>query len=76
MSADPIIIKSKSDIEHMRRAGRITAAARIIARQAVAAGVTTKTKIDREVHDFYRQKPCLSHLSGLRRIPYSACTYQ
>ena len=45
--AESIIIKSGRDIELMRQAGRITAGARSIARQAVADGVTTK-QIDRQ----------------------------
>ena len=49
--SDTIYIKSRSEIEIMRQAGRITAGAREIARQAVAAGVTTK-QIDKAVHDF------------------------
>ena len=72
MSADPIIIKSKSDIEHMRRAGRITAAARSIARQAVAAGVTTK-QIDREVHDFIVKSHAYPTFLGYGGFPASAC---
>lgn len=72
MSADPIIIKSKSDIEHMRRAGRITAAARSIARQAVAAGVTTK-QIDREVHQFIVKSGAIPTFLGYGGFPASAC---
>ena len=49
--AEAIIIKSPSDIEHMRRAGKIASEARSIGRQAVAAGVSTR-EIDREIHDF------------------------
>ena len=49
--AESIIIKSGRDIELMRQAGRITAGARSIARQAVADGVTTK-QIDKYVHEF------------------------
>ena len=45
----PIVIKSAREIELMRVAGRITAGARIIARQGIAAGVTTK-ELDREIH--------------------------
>ena len=48
---ESIIIKSPREIELMRQAGKITAGARTIARQAVAAGVTTK-QIDKCVHEF------------------------
>ena len=72
MSADPIIIKSPSDIEHMRRAGRITAGARTIAREAVAAGVTTK-QIDREVHQFIVKSGAIPTFLGYGGFPASAC---
>ena len=49
--SDSIYIKSKSEIELMRQAGKITAGARSIARQAVSAGVSTK-QIDKCVHEF------------------------
>jgi methionyl aminopeptidase len=72
MSADPIITKSPSDIEHMRRAGRITAGARTIAREAVAAGVTTK-QIDREVHKFIVKSGAIPTFLGYGGFPASAC---
>ena len=49
--AESIYIKSAKEIEHMRVAGKITAGARSIARQAIRDGVTTK-EIDREVRSF------------------------
>lgn len=49
--SESIMIKSPREIELMREAGKITAGARSIARQAVADGVTTK-EIDREVRAF------------------------
>ena len=70
--SDTIYIKSKSEIEIMRQAGKITAGAREIARQAVAAGVTTK-QIDRAVHDFIVKsgaKPTFLNYGG---FPGSAC---
>lgn len=72
MPKDPIIIKSASDIEHMRRAGKITAGARTIARQAVAAGVTTK-QIDREVHEFIVKSGAVPTFLGYGGFPASAC---
>ena len=45
-----IIVKSPRQIEFMREAGKITAGARSIARQGIAAGVTT-AEIDREVYN-------------------------
>ena len=49
--SETIYIKSGAEIEAMRVAGRITAGARSIARQAVRDGVTTR-EIDREVRSF------------------------
>lgn len=70
--SEPIIIKSHGDIEHMRRAGKITAAARSIARRAVADGVTTK-EIDREVHDFIIKSGAIPTFLGYGGFPASAC---
>ena len=72
MSKDAIIVKSAGDIEHMRRAGKITAAARTIARQAVAAGITTK-QIDREVHEFIVKNGARPTFLGYGGFPASAC---
>lgn len=72
MSRDPIIIKSPGDIEHMRRAGRITAGARTIAHQAVHDGVTTK-QIDREVHEFIVKSGARPTFLGYGGFPASAC---
>ena len=51
MSRDPIIIKSPREIEIMRKAGKITAGARSVARAAIADGLTTK-QIDKAVNEF------------------------
>ncbi|MDO4984038.1 MAG: type I methionyl aminopeptidase [Eubacteriales bacterium] len=70
--AETIHIKSSSEIELMRQAGRITAGARTIARQAVADGVTTK-QIDKYVREFIEKsgaKPTFLHYGG---FPASAC---
>jgi len=70
--SEPIYIKSPNEIELMREAGKITAGARTIARQAVAAGVTTK-EIDRHVHEFIvknKAKPSFLNYCG---FPGSAC---
>ena len=56
---EPIYIKSPSEIELMRQAGKITAGARSIARQAVRDGISTK-QIDRHVHDFITKNGALS----------------
>jgi methionyl aminopeptidase len=67
-----IRIKSPKEIELMRRAGRITAAARALAGDMVTSGVTTQ-KINREVHDFILSQgatPTFLHYNG---FPKSAC---
>ena len=70
--ADCIFIKSPREIELMRQAGRITAAARSIARQAVAAGVTTK-QIDKCVHEFIVKSGAIPAFLGYGGFPGSAC---
>jgi len=70
--SDTIYIKSPNEIELMRQAGRITAGARSIARQAVAAGVTTK-QINSLVHEFIVKsgaKPSFLNYGGFKG---SAC---
>ena len=70
--ADTIYIKSSSEIELMRQAGKITAGARSIARQAVADGVTTR-QIDKCVREFIEKsgaKPTFLNYGG---FPASAC---
>ena len=70
--SDSIYIKSKSEIELMRQAGRITAGARTIARQAVAAGVTTR-QIDKLVHEFIVKSGAKPTFKGYGGFPGSAC---
>lgn len=70
--SDTIYIKSKSEIEIMRQAGRITAGARSIARQAVAAGVTTK-QIDKYVHEFIIKSGAKPTFLGYGGFPASTC---
>ena len=70
--SDSIYIKSKSEIELMRQAGRITAGARTIARQAVAAGVSTK-QIDKLVHEYIVKSGAKPTFKGYGGFPGSAC---
>ena len=56
----------------MRQAGKITAGARTIARQAVAAGVTTK-QIDKCVHEFIVKSGAKPTFKGYGGFPGSAC---
>lgn len=67
-----IVIKSPHEIELMRRAGQITAAARALAGTLIKPGVTTQS-IDREVSEFIRGQgavPSFYHYNG---FPASVC---
>lgn len=70
--SDTIYIKSKSEIELMRQAGRITAGARTIARQAVKDGVTTK-QIDKCVREFIEKSGAAPTFLNYAGFPASAC---
>lgn len=72
MAKESIIIKSPAEIELMRQAGRITAGARSIARQAIADGVTTK-EIDKAVNEFIRKSGAIPTFKGYGGFPGSAC---
>ena len=67
-----IIIKNPKEVECMRKAGKITAAARSIARQAIADGISTK-EIDREVNHFIRKSGAIPTFLGYGGFPASAC---
>ena len=56
----------------MRQAGRITAGARSIARQAIAAGVTTR-QIDKCVHEFIVKSGAVPTFLGYGGFPASVC---
>ena len=67
-----ITLKSAHEIELMRRAGEITAAARAVARDMVKPGVTT-AQIDKAVYEFIRSQgatPSFLHYNG---YPASVC---
>ena len=70
--AEPIYIKSHSEIELMRQAGKITAGARTVARQAVRDGISTK-QIDRLVHDFITKNGAYPTFLNYNGFPGSAC---
>ena len=67
-----ITIKSAREIELMRQAGKITAGARSVGRQAVRDGVTTK-EIDREIHDYIVKSGAVPSSLGYEGFPASAC---
>lgn len=67
-----ISLKTARDVDAMRKAGKITAAARALAGEMVRPGVSTKA-IDKAVHDFIISqgaKPSFLHYSG---YPASVC---
>ena len=67
-----ITLKSPHEIEAMRRAGKITAAARALAGEMVKPGVTTH-EIDKAVYEFITKHgatPSFLHYNG---YPASAC---
>ena len=67
-----ITLKSRNEIDLMRRAGKITAAARALAREMVKPGVTTQ-QIDEAVYSFIVSQgatPSFLHYNG---FPASAC---
>lgn len=70
--SDNIIIKSERDIQLMRVAGRITAGARTVARQAIADGVSTR-EIDREVRDFILKSGATPTFYRYGGFPGNAC---
>ncbi|MCF0136825.1 MAG: type I methionyl aminopeptidase [Oscillospiraceae bacterium] len=72
MAKDSIVIKSPREIEFMRQAGKITAGARSIARQAIADGVSTK-EIDKAVNEFIRKSGAIPTFLGYGGFPGSAC---
>ena len=67
-----IIVKSPRQIQFMREAGKITAGARSIARQAIAAGVTT-AEIDKEVYNFITKSGATPSFLNYGGFPGSAC---
>ena len=67
-----IILKSSREIELMRQAGKITAAARALAGAMVAPGVSTR-EIDRAVHRFIKSQGAAPSFLGYNGFPASVC---
>lgn len=67
-----ITLKSPREIELMRQAGRITAAARALAREMVTPGITT-AEIDREIHHFIEKSGATPTFLGYGGYPASVC---
>ena len=67
-----IAIKNEHEIESMRQACRITAAARALAGEMVRPGVSTK-EIDKAVHDYIVSQGAKPSFLGYHGFPASAC---
>lgn len=67
-----ITIKSQREIERMREAGKITAAARSVGRQMLWDGVTTE-EINKEIHKFILSCGATPTFLGYGGFPKSAC---
>ena len=67
-----ITLKSAHEIELMRRAGQITAAARALAGEMVKPGVTTQ-EIDRAVEHFIRKQGAVPSFLHYQGYPASVC---
>jgi len=67
-----IILKSAHEIELMRQAGKITAAARALAGEMVAPGVTTR-EIDKAVYRFIKSQGAVPSFLNYNGYPASVC---
>ena len=67
-----ITLKSVHEIEAMRLAGKITAAARALAREMVKPGVTTQ-QIDKAVFHFIREQGAIPSFLHYNGYPASVC---
>ena len=67
-----ITLKSSHEVDLMRQAGKITAAARALAGERVKPGVTTQ-EIDKAVEAFIRQQGAVPSFLGYSGYPASAC---
>ncbi|MDE7245646.1 MAG: type I methionyl aminopeptidase [Oscillospiraceae bacterium] len=67
-----ITLKSSREIELMREAGKITAAARALAGTMVEPGVSTR-EINKAVHHFIRSKGAVPSFLGYNGFPASVC---
>ena len=70
--SDMIPVKNERELEIMRRACKITAAARALAGEMVRPGVTTR-QIDKAVHDFIVSQGAKPTFLGYGGFPASTC---
>ena len=67
-----IIIKNSEQLALMKKAGRITAEALLVARDMIRPGITTK-EIDKKMHDFIVRCDAIPSFLGYGGFPGSAC---
>ena len=67
-----IIIKNSEQIALMKKAGRITAEALLLARDLIRPGISTK-EIDKKMHDFIIKSGATPSFLGYGGFPGSAC---
>ncbi|MBO5945198.1 MAG: type I methionyl aminopeptidase [Clostridia bacterium] len=67
-----IIIKNSEQIALMKKAGRITAEALLLARDLIRPGISTK-EIDKKMHDFIIKSGATPSFLGYGGFPASAC---
>lgn len=67
-----IIIKSKNEINIMRKAGEIVAGALEAVRKAIAPGITT-AELDKIADDYIRSKGAFPSFKGYQGFPASIC---
>jgi methionyl aminopeptidase len=67
-----IVVKNSEQLELMKKAGRITAEALLVARDAIRPGITTK-ELDKKIHDFIVKCGAVPSFLGYGGFPGSAC---
>ena len=67
-----IIIKKSEELQYMRQAGRITAQALLVAREAIKPGVST-WEVDHQVRTFIEKCGATPSFLGYSGFPGSAC---
>lgn len=68
-----IILKTRREIEIMKKAGSLVAQSHELVRKHIKAGVTTK-ELDSLVEDFLRSKNAIPAFKGYNGFPFSICT--
>ncbi len=67
-----IILKTRREIEIMKKAGRLVAQAHELVRSNIKPGITTK-ELDQIVEDFLKSQNAIPTFKGYNGFPYSIC---